>query len=125
MAQRQAPTWTPRRSTRESPWTVAEAEQALAAAAAAGLTLFSYARQHGLREQTLYNWRHRLGHQSPSVAASTALAFVPVVSARPSIERRDTGLELVVGGATVRVAADFCTATLARLLPVLLEARSC
>jgi transposase-like protein len=125
MGKTQTPTWTPRRSTRQSPWTAVEAEQALAAAAGAGLTLHSYARQHGLREQVLYNWQKRLAWQAPMGPASPALAFVTVVSAPPCAERRDTGLELAVGDVTVRVAVDFCTVTLARLLPVLFEVQSC
>jgi len=118
------PTWTPRRSTRQSPWTAAEAKQTLDAATASGLTLPEFARQHDLRQQVLYNWRHCLAWQAP-VPASTALAFVPVIPMVTPAVRRDTGLEVAIGPAIVRVAPDFCTATLARLLPVLVEALRC
>jgi transposase-like protein len=115
-----------RRSSRSAPWTDAEAARVLAAAHASGLSLYRFARQHGLRVTQLYWWRERLAHQQP-VHQAAALAFVPVVAAVPSAAEPviTSGLELAVGVVTVRIAPDFCAATLERLLPILAEMASC
>lgn len=114
-----------RRSSRSAPWTDAEAARVLAAADASGLSLHRFAREHGLRVTQLYWWRERLSHVQP-VHQAAALAFVPVVAAVPSAaEPVTSGLELAVGVVTVRIAPDFCAATLERLLPILAEMASC
>ena len=114
-----------RRSSRSAPWTDAEAARVLAAADASGLSLHRFAREHGLRVTQLYWWRDRLSERQ-AVRQASALAFVAVVAAVPSATGPVTsGLELAVGVVTVRIAPDFCAATLERLLPILAEMASC
>ena len=115
---------THRRSSRRAPWTQAEAVHVLADAAASGLTLYSFGRKHGLGVTQLYRWRAQLAGTQP-VPAPVPLAFVPVVAAEAVAVAGLGGLELAVGALTVRVAPDFCAATLGRLLPILTEVRSC
>ncbi len=124
----------PRRSSREEPWTRAEAEQALADAGARGMTLYAYARQQGLRNQDLYRWRLRLQRRdSAADGAGGELGFVRVVATEPTVattagsaaHEQDSGIELAVGPVTVRVTRSYCDATLRRLLPTVLEAVSC
>jgi len=138
-----------RRSTRRSRWTQAEAEAALADAAACGLSLFEYARQQGLADSTLYGWRLRLERRARREAgrstalaggsATRSLAFVPVVVADEPVTRDvvvqgdlqagGSGIEVAVGAVTVRVSRQFCATTLGRVLPVVLgvvrDAASC
>jgi transposase-like protein len=113
-----------RRSSRNAPWTDAEAARVLAAAQASGLSLYRFARQHGLGVTQLYWWRERLAHRQVA-AELTPLAFVPVVAAEPAANPPGSGLELAVGVVTVRIAPDFCAETLERLLPLLVQAQSC
>jgi len=120
----------------------------LSDAAASGLTLFEYARRHGLSDATLYGWRLRLERgaagskrvrrggrrrSSPlptptptplAEGSAGALAFVPVVvvDGRDSPTGGGSGVELAVGRVTVRVARGFCAATLGRVLPLVLDA---
>lgn len=124
----------PRRSSREEPWTRAEAEQALADAGARGVTLYAYARQYGLRNQDLYRWRSRLQRRdSTADGAGGELGFVRVVATEPaaatrsgcSAQQQDSGIEMAVGPVTVRLTRSYCDATLRRLLPAVLEAVSC
>lgn len=124
----------PRRCSREDPWTQAEAEQVLADAGARGMTLYAYARQHGLRDQVLYRWRLRLQRPAGAVnGAGGELGFVRVVATDPAAATTascaalepDSGIELAVGPVTVRVTRSYCDATLRRLLPAVLEAVSC
>ena len=130
------PTFQPRRSTRHAHDTTAEARRILADASASGLTLYAYARHHGLDGGLLYWWRSKLGagpHRrkaSAAPAAPTPLTFVPMVAApadrsvgvaAPAV----SGIELLVGEVTVRLQRDFCADTLRRALAVVAGGAPC
>ncbi len=106
----------PRKSTRRDPWTEDEARETLAAAGRSGLSLAAFARRHGLSDRQLYWWRMRLrAHRDVDRGRPTS--FVPVTLT--ALDDDETGIEVVVGGAVVRVDRGFCELTLARTVAVL------
>lgn len=104
----------PRRSSLRQPWRMPEFKQIFAHMQKSGLTLQAYARLYGLCPRQMSWWRQKLAAEK----VSQSLVFVPVVAARPA-PRADTGVELAIGAAVVRLTHDFCEQTLARVVAVL------
>lgn len=115
-------------------WDEDRARQAVEQWRASGETVAKYARKHGLSAWTLYDWRKRLGEQSPSTAEpsepgpttrqATRGAFLPVRVAQVSTAAHGvaTPMEVVLaGGRVVRVGSDFDGAALRRLVAALEE----
>ena len=97
---------------RRRAWTADQKARIVAESYEAGETVSAVARRHGLTPQQLFGWR-RAGR--PSEASEGGVAFAPVIveAARPCLDMpiapvRSGGpamIEIVIGGATVRVAA--------------------
>ena len=95
--------------------------QVLSEASAAGVSVSSVARRHGLNANLIFNWRRRFG-------AALAASFVPAVvvtdalpADRPGHDRQSAGgrMEVVCsGGRRIVLEADFDAAALGRLLAV-------
>ena len=108
-------------------WTVAQAQEALAAQEQSGLTLRAFAKREGLEVQRLERWRRRFAE----VAAPAFEEVTPPESA--VVPHDDVGgtahrerLEIVVReGRVVRVPDSFDASALRRLLEVLDQVRSC
>ena len=111
--------FTPRRGTLTDRWSPGEAARVLAHAASTGLSLFAYARKHGLCVRQLYWWRCRLAGQTAKrqgpAAPEAPLRFVAV---GPAHAGRGSGVSLRVGAARIDVEPGFCEQTLARTLAV-------
>ena len=110
--------WTPPRG--RPRWTMAEGELMVAALRASGETPAAFARRHGLHEVRVQRWVARVGRKARSAAAVRPVGFAPVrvTSAQPAA----SGLEVVVGGAVVRVVRGFDDELLRRVVAVLGEA---
>ncbi len=109
--------YVPRKSTRRDPWSEAEAREALRAASQSGLSLAAFARRHDLPAPQLYWWHMRI-RTHPCVEPGRPLSFVPVVQVGEP-PAGTGGVEVVVGGAVVRLQPGFCEQTLARAVAVL------
>ena len=92
-----------------------------------GMSGAAFCRLHNLRAQRLHYWRERLGYPikvvgDPSCAAVARPpptdGFVQVVVRAPS-ERSSTHVDIVVGGAVIRVGFDFDADLLRRVVEVL------
>jgi hypothetical protein len=92
----------------------------VAALRASGETPAAFARRHGLHEVRVQRWVARVGRKARSAAPVQAVAFAPVrvTSAQPAV----SGLEVVVGGAVVRVSSGFDGELLRRVVATLGEA---
>ena len=87
---------------------------------ASGETPAAFARRHGLHEVRVQRWVARVGRKARSAAPVRPVAFAPVrvTSAQPAV----SALEVVVGGAVVRVGRGFDGDLLRRVVAVLGEA---
>lgn len=86
----------------------------VAALRASGETAAAFARRHGLHAARVQRWVTRVGRKSRAVPA---VAFAPV---RVTTERATAaGLEVVVGGAVVRVVRGFDDDLLRRVVATL------
>jgi len=110
--------WTPPRG--RPRWTMAEGELMVAALRASGETPAAFARRHGLHEVRVQRWVARVGRKARSAAQVRPVGFAPVrvTSAQPAA----SGLEVVVGGAVVRVGRGFDDELLRRVVAALGEA---
>jgi len=110
--------WTPPRG--RPRWTMAEGELMVAALRASGETPAAFARRHDLHEVRVQRWVARVGRKARSAARVRPVGFVPVrvTSAQPAA----SGLEVVVGGAVVRVGRGFDDELLRRVVAALGEA---
>ena len=101
-------------------WTMAEGELMVAALRASGETPAAFARRHGLHEVRVQRWVTRVGRKARTAAPVQPVAFAPVrvTSAQPAA----SGLEVVVGGAVVRVGRGFDGELLRRVVAALGEA---
>lgn len=110
--------WTPPRG--RPRWTMAEGELMVAALRASGETPAAFARRHGLHEVRVQRWVARVGKKARSAAPARPVGFAPVrvTSAQPAT----SGLEVVVGGAVVRVGRGFDDELLRRVVVALGEA---
>jgi transposase-like protein len=107
----------PRKSTRRDPWTEAEAREVLRAASQSGLSTAAFARRHGIPAPQLYWWHMRIRTHA-CVEPGRPQSFLPV-AVGPSDGSSDSGVEVVVADAVIRVASGFCEQTLARTVAVL------
>jgi hypothetical protein len=102
-------------------WRETDAQAALAAHRASGLSLPEFARRHGLTVQRLRWWRQRLT-PAPS-AAPTPPHWLPVQLLPAPACAAPVPLEVVVrGGPVIRVPADFDPAVLRRVVEALATA---
>lgn len=94
---------------------------------ASGLSGAAFCRQHGLRAQRLHYWRERLGYpirivrSTPSVSAlnpSTTAGFVQLVVREPA-PPSTTHVDIVVGGAVIRVGVGFDAGLLRKVVGAL------
>jgi hypothetical protein len=110
--------WTPPRG--RPRWQYADGELMVAALRASGETPAVFARRHGLHEVRVERWVARVGRKARSAASVRPVAFAPVrvTSAQPA----GSGLEVVVGGAVVRVCHGFDGELLRRVVATLGEA---
>lgn len=93
-------------------WTTADAEAALSALAASGLSLAGFANREGLVAARLYRWRHRLEARSEAVPSPSAFVELPRrVPERVEIELRS--------GRVLRVSESIEAGALLRLVDVL------
>ena len=101
-------------------WQLADGELMVAALRASGETPAAFARRHGLHEVRVQRWVARVGRKARSAAPAQPVAFAPVriTSAPPAV----SGLEVVIGGAVVRVDVGFDGDLLRRVVAALGEA---
>lgn len=109
--------WTPPRG--RPRWTMADGELMVAALRASGETPAAFARRHGLHEVRVQRWVARVGRKGRSAAPVQPVGFAPVrvTSAQAAVSE----LEVVVGGAVVRVGRGFDGDLLRRVVTVLGE----
>ncbi len=83
-------------------------------------TASAVARRYGLHTSQLFTWRQQLHRRASSPAAIGGPAFVPVLLAEdgPAPAEAVGRMEIVLGPAVVRVAADVDAAALRRVLEV-------
>jgi hypothetical protein len=99
---------------RRQRWSEDERRALLAACAQSGLSVKAFAAAADVPYTTIVYWKRRS-------AAETGARFVPV-----EIERRaDATIDVMVGGAVVRVGADFDESLLVRVVRALRACGSC
>jgi hypothetical protein len=92
----------------------------LAAQKRSGLSLVEFARQRGLRANTLSWWRHRLRDADEDGESVSSGGFIEITPALGVREVQTVGFEIVLGdGTVVRVPEGFSEEPLRRLLAVL------
>ena len=90
----------------------------VAALRASGETPAAFARRHGLHEVRVQRWVTRVGRKARSAPVQpVAFAPVRVTSAQPAV----CGVEVVVGGAVIRVGRGFDGDLLRRVVAALAE----
>ena len=110
--------WTPPRG--RPRWQHADGELMVAALRASGETPAAFARRHGLHEVRVQRWVARVSRKARPAASVQPVAFAPVrVTSAP---RAVSGLEVVIGGAVVRVGVGFDGDLLRRVVAALGEA---
>lgn len=110
--------WTPPRG--RARWQLADGELMVAALRASGETPAAFARRHGVHEVRVQRWVARVGRKSRSTSPVSPVVFAPVrVTAAPAPAG---GLEVVIGGAVVRVGPGFDGDLLRRVVAALGEA---
>jgi transposase len=99
-------------------WTTAEKAWIVAESLAPATTAAAVARRYGLHASQLFTWRQQLQRRAASPAASGEPAFVPVLLAEDDRAPAEAvgRMEIVLGPAVVRVAADVDAAALRRVL---------
>ncbi len=101
-------------------WTAEERARIVAESLAPATTASAVARRYGLHTSQLFTWRQQLHRRASSPAAIGGPAFVPVLLAEdgPAPAEAVGRMEIVLGPAVVRVAADVDAAALRRVLEV-------
>jgi transposase-like protein len=114
--------WTPPRGRKR--WQLEDGKAMVAALHASGETMAGFARRHGVQEVRVQRWVARMGKKPHAPAAGQPVVFAPVqVTARQAAEsEHGGGLDVVIGGAVVRVNRGFDGALLRRVVEVLGEA---
>src|ERR1700735_4149234 len=103
-------------------WTREDAREVMGALERSGKSVSSFAADHGLDPQRVYLWRRRLGGAEPT----TFQEIVVRQAGSPPLAPHDAPFEVaLMSGDVVRVPPAFDAAALARLLEVLILARSC
>lgn len=103
-------------------WTAADAEIVLAALAASGESVATFAAREGLDPQRLYSWRRRLAGVVGDVV--TAPAFVEIRPAVPADRHRLIEIELR-SGRLLRVPESIDCTILSRLVAALEQDLTC
>ena len=97
-----------------------EMRRLLAAQKRSGLSLAEFARQRGLRSNTLSWWRHRLRGSDDEGECASAGQFMEITAACGVDEAHTAAFEVVLGdGTVVRVPSRFSEESLRCLLAVL------
>jgi transposase-like protein len=114
-------------------WQLEDGEAMVAALRASGETPAEFARRHGVQEVRVQRWVARVGRKPRPSATVQPVVFAPVrVTAQRVTAQQATasehehghghGLEVVVGGAVVRVSRGFDGELLRRVVATLGEA---
>jgi transposase len=101
-------------------WTAEDKAWIVAESHAPATTASAVARRYGLHTGQLFTWRQQLRRRASSPAAIDGPAFVPVLLAEDDRAPAEAvgRMEIVLGPAVVRVAADVDAAALRRVLEV-------
>ena len=110
---------------RNRPLTKGEAKSELTAWSSSGLSLAAYARERGIPEKRMWNWRTRLRAQGwePGIAGqenSAGLVPARIIDSAALGTRSAFDLSLAAG-IVIRVPSDFDKNSLRRLLEVVSE----
>lgn len=103
-------------------WQLEDGEAMVAALRASGETPAEFARRHGVQEVRVQRWVARVGRKPRPSASVAAVVFAPVRVTAEQATVSGTGLEVVVGGAVVRVSRGFDGELLRRVVATLGEA---
>jgi transposase-like protein len=93
----------------------------VAALRASGETRAEFARRHGVQEVRVQRWVARVGRKPRPSAPVTSMVFAPVRVTAQQATASEHGLEVVVGGAVVRVSRGFDGELLRRVVATLGE----
>jgi hypothetical protein len=94
----------------------------VAALRASGETPAGFARRHGVQEVRVQRWVARVGSKPRLSATVQPFVFAPVRVTAEQTTASGPGLEVVVGGAVVRVGRGFDGELLRRVVATLGEA---
>lgn len=103
-------------------WRLEDGEAMVAALRVSGETLAGFARRHGVQEVRVQRWVARVGSKPRPPAAVQPVVFAPVRVTAEQATASGHGLEVVVGGAVVRVGRGFDGELLRRVVAILGEA---
>ena len=106
------------------PWSKGDAKRELTAWSSSGLSLAAYARERGLPEKRLWNWRTRLkakGWEPGMSVQETVSGFLPVRVVDGVCGTRSSFDVSLGTGVVIRVPSDFDKGSLRRLLEVMSE----
>jgi transposase-like protein len=99
-------------------WTKADAQAAMSALRASGLSVTAFAARERLDAQRLYRWRRRLSATKSAALAAPAFVEIQPLPVEP--------VEIVLrSGRVLRVSERISTLALERLVAVLERATSC
>ena len=114
--------WTPPRGRKR--WQRDDGEAMVAALRASGETIAGFARRHGVQEVRVQRWVSRIGAKPPAPTAGQPVVFAPVRVTTPQATTSElgSGLDVVIGGAIVRVTRGFDGELLRRVVEALGEA---
>ncbi|HSD33251.1 MAG TPA: transposase [Gemmatimonadales bacterium] len=101
-------------------WSAEAKARIVAESLAPGVVISQVARRHDLRPQQLFAWRHQ-ARQGRLALPAAELSFVPVVGATDAPPGATSAasvgiIEIVLGGATVRVPPEVDGRLLAKVL---------
>jgi transposase len=96
-------------------WSAEAKARIVAESLAPGVVISAVARRHDLRPQQLFAWRHQ-ARQGRLALPVEELAFVPVVGTAAEAAPPAGIIEVVLGGAVVRVPPDVDGRLLAKVL---------
>lgn len=113
-------TWAPPRG--RARWRLEDGEAMVAALQASGETPAAFAQRHGVQEVRVQRWVARVGNKPQRAVTAGPVAFAPVRVIAEQATTGGPGLEVVVGGAVVRVGRGFDSELLRRVVATLGEA---
>ena len=103
-------------------WRLEDGEAMVAALRASGETPAGFARRHGVQEVRVQRWVARVGSKPRPSVTVQPVVFAPVRVTAEQTTASGRGLEVVVGGAVVRVGHGFDGELLRRVVATLGEA---